>query len=220
MPEIVGRKLRILALHGYAQNALFFNGKTGALRKGLKAVAELHYLEAPHAAGGSFFEIDADTGRGSPRGWWNTDDERRPAVSASYVGLSESLALVDATIASEGPFDGVLGFSQGATLAALLCLTRPTLFSFAICVAGFVPRDAAVAGAFESDAPAAIPTFHCTGETDASVPPEVCRRLAACFVDPVVFSHPGGHVVPGNAPFRNGVKDFLRALPPPAGDAS
>ena len=36
-------KLKILALHGYAQNAKFFSAKTGALRKGLKSIAEITF---------------------------------------------------------------------------------------------------------------------------------------------------------------------------------
>ena len=46
-----------------------------------------------------------------------------------------------------GPFDGLLGFSQGATLSALLCLVPPTVappVRFAVLVSGFMPRDLAL----------------------------------------------------------------------------
>ena len=44
-----------------------------------------------------------------------------------------------------GPFDGLLGFSQGATLGALLCLAPPAPpVRFAVLVSGFMPRDPAL----------------------------------------------------------------------------
>ena len=148
-----------------------------------------------------------------PLGWWNTCDAERPALSGAYVGLDESVARVKRCVADDGPFDGVLGFSQGATLAALLCLSEPGRFGCALLFAGFVPRDAIVRAPFDAAAaaPNATPTFHCLGASDASVPPDVARSLASCFANPAVFEHAGGHVVPGNAPLRNAVKDFLRA---------
>jgi hypothetical protein len=42
------RKLRILALHGFLQNAEGFRKRTGSLRKALKSHAELFFLQAPH----------------------------------------------------------------------------------------------------------------------------------------------------------------------------
>ncbi|KAJ1649570.1 hypothetical protein IWQ61_009387 [Dispira simplex] len=42
------QKLRILCLHGYAQNADIFRVKTGATRKNLRAVADLIYANGPH----------------------------------------------------------------------------------------------------------------------------------------------------------------------------
>ena len=142
------------------------------MRKGPKSLAELHYLDAPHAATGAFLgDIDADA-RGAPLGWWNTRDDARPAISGAYVGLEASVDRVKRCVADDGPFDGVLGFSQGATLAALLCLAEPDLFRFAVCFAGFLPRDATVRAPFDAAtaAPNPTPTFHCFGDSDASVP--------------------------------------------------
>ena len=204
------RKLKLLCLHGYAQNGQFFRERTGAVRKQLKSVCEFTFLDAPRPATGEFLgQIDEAT-RGAPLGWYNTRDGNRPALSTSYDGLEESLALVRTTCQSQGPFDGVLGFSQGATLAALLCLTTD-LFQFAVLFAGYVPRDATVLAALDAGAPCRLPSFHCFGATDASVPPDVARALASRFADPVIHEHEGGHVVPGNAPLRSALKAFLVA---------
>ena len=136
-------KLKLLCLHGYAQNGQFFRERTGAVRKQLKSVCEFTFLDAPRPATGEFLgQIDEAT-RGAPLGWYNTRDGNRPALSSAYAGLDESLELIRQTCQRQGPFDGVLGFSQGATLAALLCLTTD-LFQFAVLFAGYVPRDATV----------------------------------------------------------------------------
>ena len=203
-------KLKLLCLHGYAQNGQFFRERTGAVRKQLKSVCEFTFLDAPRPATGEFLgQIDEAT-RGAPLGWYNTRDGNRPALSSSYDGLEESLALVRTTCQSQGPFDGVLGFSQGATLAALLCLTTD-LFQFAVLFAGYVPRDSTVLASMDAGAPCTLPSFHCLGATDASVPPDVARALASRFADPVIHEHEGGHVVPGNAPLRSALKAFLVA---------
>ena len=111
-------------------------GKGG---KALKAVAgDFVFVDAPFAATAGFpGDINADE-RGQSLGWWTFDEATasRPSLSHECAGVERSLELLDATCEREGPFDGVLGFSQGAALAALLCMRRRTLFRFAILVAG------------------------------------------------------------------------------------
>ena len=48
-----------------------------------------------------------------------------PIEYLRYIGLAESLEHVQCKLRDDGPYDGVLGFSQGATLAVLLCLLTP-----------------------------------------------------------------------------------------------
>ena len=93
-----GRKLKILCLHGYAQNAEFFRQRTGSIRKNLKSTCDFHFLDAPHWATAGFLPAegngDGSEGRGSPRGWWNAaETAERPATSKTYLGLEASLTL-------------------------------------------------------------------------------------------------------------------------------
>ena len=44
------RKLRILCLHGYLQNAAVFRSRLGSMRKALKSRAEFIFIDAPHLA--------------------------------------------------------------------------------------------------------------------------------------------------------------------------
>lgn len=46
--ENSSNKLKILALHGYRQNAETFKAKTGSFRKILQKFAEFTYVTAPH----------------------------------------------------------------------------------------------------------------------------------------------------------------------------
>lgn len=46
--ETSSNKLKILALHGYRQNAENFKAKTGSFRKIVQKFAEFTYVTAPH----------------------------------------------------------------------------------------------------------------------------------------------------------------------------
>tara|TARA_B110001452_G_scaffold248669_1_gene235607 strand:- start:412 stop:1113 length:702 start_codon:yes stop_codon:yes gene_type:complete len=210
-------KLNILCLCGYAQNAEFFRSRTGALRKALKSTCEFHFLEPPHEATASFLTADADGDGRRALGWWNAaEDAARPSTSKAYVGLDASLEAVRDAVREHGPFDGVLGFSQGATLAALLCLTPAEMppFRFAVLFSGFMPRDASLEplfGVTDGPPPAqlALPSLHVMGTADALVPVSSSRRLAECFADPLIHTHEGGHAVISSAELRAQLKEFV-----------
>jgi predicted esterase len=118
--------LKILCLHGFTQNAELFRSKTGALRQELKSVAELQYVDAPHVlpkrsdkprvdAQGQVVEIVRRT-------WWFSGS--RPQFDVEYPGFQESVDFLMAVLGDQGPFDGILGFSQGAWLLVSSCFTE------------------------------------------------------------------------------------------------
>lgn len=57
-----------------------------------------------------------------------------------------------------------------------------------------------------------IPTLHMIGETDAVVAPESSKSLAAGFVEPKVFLHPGGHYIPTSKEPKDAFRDFFKQL--------
>uniref|UniRef100_A0A8B9Q5J2 Esterase OVCA2 n=1 Tax=Apteryx owenii TaxID=8824 RepID=A0A8B9Q5J2_APTOW len=184
-----------------------FRERTGALRKALRGRAELVALSAPHPVS----DGDSDD---DPRGWWFSGPGTFEAQeeAAAPAGLEESLSAVAAALAERGPFDGLLGFSQGAALAAMVCALRargdPRFpVAFAILVAGFASR-APAHGHFYRQ-PIALPTLHVVGDTDAVIAPHLSQELAQRFVEPVVVAHPGGHFVPAAAPQKKAYLDFL-----------
>ena len=110
-------------------------GRTAALQRKLKDLAEFIFVDAPHAitATPSKPTGTEDTAAANPavikRAWLfakqqtggqDTDagDERWRQQTEGW--RASKAALLD-VLQREGPFDGVLGFSQGAAVAAALC---------------------------------------------------------------------------------------------------
>ncbi|XP_069154325.1 uncharacterized protein [Solanum lycopersicum] len=95
-----------------------------------------------------------------------------------------------------GPFDGVLGFSQGAVIAASMpgmqrdrvALTKVPKIKFVMLIAG------GKFGGIELGCPIECPSLHFIGEKDPHLLHE--EELAGCFVNPVVIHYPEGHKVP------------------------
>ncbi|XP_015501870.1 esterase OVCA2 [Parus major] len=216
------RPLRLLALHGYRQSARRLRQRTGALRKALRGRAELLIIDAPHPLPAAA-EDDPD-GDDPPRGWWFSGPGTFEAgeAAAAPVGLDESLSTVAAALAEHGPFDGLLGFSQGAALAAMVCALRargdPRFpVTFAVLVAGFASRSPAH-GHFYRE-PIALPTLHIVGDTDAVIAAALSRELARCFVEPVILTHPGGHFIPAAPAQKKAYLEFLERFCPGQGQA-
>lgn len=122
----------------------------------------------------------------------------------------------------QGPIDGVLAFSQGACLTAMLCrlLTDDSLgvykqkydaikFRFAILVAGFKSGQTQHAKFFSKETKCFLPTMHVIGDTDKVIPCDLSTELLDCFENPSVFRHSGGHFVPVNADAKNSFVEFL-----------
>jgi len=213
------RKLRILALHGYAQTADTFRSRVGSLRKGLKSRAEFFFVDAPWEAGEA---------AGGGRSWWGWEGgapgapRTRPSQSSTpVVGWEASRKVVLDALAAHAPVDGLLGFSQGAAAAAwvLADLGRGEValppgvppLRLAILAAGFVPGAPAAQAAFKAAGggdgrgggapPSLLPTLLIAGSADETVPPARTEELAAVLgleegEGAAWLRHGGGHCVP------------------------
>lgn len=119
-PEIT-EKLRFLCLHGYHQNANGFKAKIGSFRKSVQKYAEFVFVSAPHVAPP---RNAGDAPSEEQRAWWfNKDDGTFSGKNRSgpAIGFDESVALVERVWQEQGPFQGLLGFSQGGCFVGLLC---------------------------------------------------------------------------------------------------
>jgi fermentation-respiration switch protein FrsA (DUF1100 family) len=117
--------LKILMLHGYTQSGPLFHAKTRALEKHLQKAfpgSNLVYPTGPlrlSPADVPGFEssTSADATDVEAYGWWRRSNTAEPP---EYLGFEDGMAAVAKILAAEGPFDGVIGFSQGAALTAML----------------------------------------------------------------------------------------------------
>lgn len=133
-----GRKLKILMLHGFTQSGHLFEIKTKTLKKALEknfppapkpghvpaypGGVELHYPTAPirldyrDIPG---YDVDGATTGDEPEayGWWRRKGDSEPYT---YEGMERGLATIAECLSENGPFDGVLGFSQGGAAAGMV----------------------------------------------------------------------------------------------------
>ena len=122
--------MRILVFHGYSGNGSWQQQKDRRLQKLLSFFnVRLHYIDGsvqlpPFAAEGIHRRLS----------WWSIKRED------SWTKL---LAYLHEVFCRDGPFDGVMGYSQGAAvaggLAAEMLVGRfPDMFRFAIVVCGYL----------------------------------------------------------------------------------
>lgn len=115
---------KILMLHGYTQSGPLFHAKSRALEKAICRSlpnASFSYPTGPmrlrpaDIPGFESLTENADGDETEAYAWW-----RRSNAGLEYLGLQEGLAKIATTIKEEGPFDGVVGFSQGGCAAGMV----------------------------------------------------------------------------------------------------
>ncbi|KAG5525479.1 hypothetical protein RHGRI_031956 [Rhododendron griersonianum] len=240
------RKLRILCLHGFRQNASSFKGRTASLAKKLKNCADLVFINAPHELPFIYqtglrdpnscppssvppnppppsnncskkfaWFISPDFSCRSGTNWEIADCPFDPLQYMQQTdGFDVSLAYLKGVFSQAGPFDGILGFSQGAAMVALVCAqNRATKgqidFRFAILCSGF-----AVELADYEKGSINCPSLHIFGNdqgNDRQISSQASRELASLFDDgcSVVIEHEFGHIIPTRSPYIDEIKDFL-----------
>lgn len=118
--------LKLLMLHGYTQSGSLFHAKSRALTKHIQKAFPLHEVTAIYPTGPLRLrpsEIPGHEPSGQPDdeieayGWWRRSNTANPPL---YTGIEDGFAAVAQTLKTEGPFDGVIGFSQGAAMAAMV----------------------------------------------------------------------------------------------------
>ena len=189
--------LRVLVLHGRLQSASLLHGRLAPLQRRLAGVAQLVFADAPCVVPGS--EL---------REWW-------PGEAASTSDVDAAVASAAAAWAARGPFDAILGFSQGAAVAFLCCARGGAAYAGlrgVVLASGYAPSSA---DGDEAATKLALPSLHLMSEDDASVPAAASRRLAERFATPQLHVHTAGHCVPQRAADLQAVVAFLERLRAP-----
>ncbi|XP_076060903.1 esterase CG5412 [Oratosquilla oratoria] len=208
----VQRPLKLLCLHGYRQSGEIFRERTGAFRKLLKKHAEFVFVTAPLSV--PPLEGNGDGGRG----WWFSQDDsyyRAQDETKCAKGFEESLAVLDKIFKEEGPFDGIVGFSQGGAMLGLLCglLEQKQLsfaFKFAIFVSSYRSRSAPHQDLYKQNI--TLPTLHVFGDTDQVIEKPMSEEFLKYFKDPEVLNHPGGHFIPTSGAQKKTYIAFLEKM--------
>ncbi|GAB6029269.1 Ovarian cancer-associated protein 2 [Chamberlinius hualienensis] len=198
-------KLKILCLHGYRQDGVSFKSKLGGFRKMLNSHVEFTFVTAPLRIP-QVVNGDEALETVNQCGWWFSKDT--PSFSAhditnQSIGFEESIQMIEEEFIKEGPFDGIIGFSQGACLGAMLAglqqinKLKAISFKFVILVAGFKSKSSAHIE-FLPVEKIQIPSLHVYGETDGIIPKAMSEELLQQFENPEIAIHPGGHYVPAS----------------------
>jgi len=203
---------KILFLHGYAQSASIFSGKTGGLRKTLKKIGyETQYIQGPLKLKGDQLH-DPSTEELDLYGWW-------PYGMNDY-DVQDGIDTVIKEAGNLDEIEGIVGFSQGAGLTGAIATKYKELIpslKWCIFFSGFRLKPAKFDHWYEPKID--LPTLHVIGELDTVVEESRCIRLYdSCEDDKKqMLKHQGGHYVPNSKDFVNKVVGWIQAT---ANDAS
>lgn len=204
-----GPRLKILVLHGFRQNGDVFRTRTRKLRDSLADIAELVYPTSPlvytpqgearEATIAAFGEVPEYP---EHRVWWLASADNR-----EYQGVDATISYLEQFVRAHGPFDGVAGFAQGGTMAALLTAMQPHPvfdFKFAVCISAF-PSRAAAHASYMQPRQNRVPGLHVLGLNDILVTPDRSIALFETFepLTATLIKHAGGHFVPGAWPYQD-----------------
>jgi predicted esterase len=117
--------MRVLMLHGYAQDGNTFYRKTSRLVHSIRAAYPDAYFAWPDGP----VELHTTDIPGFETGFYGSQDRNGPGLRAWFhlrctanppTGLMKSLDVIAGVLKREGPFDGIIAFSQGTLLAGIV----------------------------------------------------------------------------------------------------
>ena len=222
-------KPRILCLHGKAQTGESFAKKIGGARRKLERAFDLTFLDAPIDLEDEANQSVANNGlpmMNTGRAWFlreplGGDGDENGEPLYRYTKLHESIDYVVKFSKENGPYDGLMGFSQGGTLATALA-TSGCVKVDAVVTAGAPCIDEAFAAALDTASAGtsvegqevsgvSIPKLHLAGETDAMIPVESVAKLSEKGGNGEIVVHDKGHLFPTKALYTDKMVTFLKS---------
>ncbi|XP_047937921.1 esterase AGAP003155-like [Salvia hispanica] len=189
------RKLRLLCLHGFRTSGEIFKKQvTGKWPESVLEKLDLVFTDAPFPCQG---KSDVEGIFDPPYYEWFQFNEE----FSEYVNFDECLAYIEDFMIKHGPFDGLLGFSQGAILSGGLAgmqangvaLKRLPKLKLVVIIGGAKFRNQSMIEKAYS-APIQCRSVHFLGDQDFFK--ERGTELLDSFIDPLVIRHPKGHTIP------------------------
>ncbi|XP_057513099.1 uncharacterized protein LOC130795139 [Actinidia eriantha] len=188
------KRMKILCLHGFRTSGSFLKKQISKWDPSIFANFHMEFPDGLYPAGG---KSDIEGIFPPPYFEWFQFDKD----FTEYTHLDECISYLCQYITSNGPFDGLLGFSQGATLSALLLgyqaqgkvLQDHPPFKLFVSISGSKFRDPSICEIAYKD-PIRVRSVHFIGAKDWLRLPS--QELAAAFLNPLIINHPQGHTVP------------------------
>ncbi|CEG40802.1 Phospholipase/carboxyhydrolase [Plasmopara halstedii] len=192
------RKLRLLCLHGMYQDAITFASKTNLLRHA-NAGVNFVYLDGP------FTIVPPILKKAEFRAWWRPLSAHEDDFSQLDSDRSVLISYLRQKLDEIGTVDGVIGFSQGASLAAWMCSKQ------ARAELQWSPKVVVLIGSYLSYPPfsldsgiiSGMASLHMFGSNDYVIPAAKSQQVMNIFKKhettnyPVLTSvHTQGHVIP------------------------
>lgn len=202
----------LLCLHGFTMHGAGLRRIMTGIAARLEDSVELVFPDAPHTASeesvrGLAAHLGGWRAAAPHLEWWNASKD-----GLTYEGWDASREVLRKE-AARHPAVGVLGFSQGAGVAAAIAGearrgTFPEL-DFAILIAGFAPRAVDIAPLLEPPLP--LPSLHIWGDADPFA--KHSPRLATHFAEESrqVVNWAGPHAIPQRGPAADALVEFVRA---------
>ncbi|CCE63970.1 hypothetical protein TPHA_0G01330 [Tetrapisispora phaffii CBS 4417] len=226
-------KKKILMLHGYMQSDRIFKAKVGGLRKKLKKLGYDAMVPcAIEVAGIKDSDPDAadvakklntsDADHNKLYGWYIKNGPPT-AVNGDYEIKQQTFDYLRDYIIENGPFEGIMGFSQGAGVAGylltdfynILNLTEEQQppFKFFVAFSGFRLEPDQYQQTY-LDNLITTPSLHVIGELDTLVTEERSSSLfnACAEGSKTQLVHPGGHFVPSSNPFQTQICNWIQMI--------
>ncbi|CCF56628.1 hypothetical protein KAFR_0B03310 [Kazachstania africana CBS 2517] len=214
---------KVLMLHGLGQTGEYFASKTKFFRAELEKIGyELQFATAPNRYPVADLPSDLTTGIPSSSAdvptWIKTD-----TVNDTYSLPKSTIDYLHDFIIEHGPFEGFVGFSQGAAVTGYLMTDINSLLGlsldeqpcpkFFMVFSGFRFKPAAYQSQYDNH-PISIPSLHVKGELDTITGPEKVEGLFnSCTNDSkTMLTHPGGHFIPSSKSFLKKIVTWLDNL--------
>ncbi|KAF9608227.1 hypothetical protein IFM89_008182 [Coptis chinensis] len=187
-------KPKFLCLHGFRTSGEIMKKQIGKWPASVLDKLDLVFLDAPFPCGG---KSDVEGIFDPPYYEWFQFEKD----FMEYRNLDKCLEYIEESMLKLGPFDGLVGFSQGAILSGALlgmqskgvALTKVPKIKFLIVISGAMFKtQALIEESYASQIK--FPSLHFLGEADFLRP--YGTKLLEYFVDPFVIHHPKGHTVP------------------------
>ncbi|KAK4355925.1 hypothetical protein RND71_024896 [Anisodus tanguticus] len=194
MGEIGEQKMKILCLHGFRTSGNFLRKQLSKWDPSIFAHFEMEFPDGIFPARG---KSDIEGIFPPPYFEWFQKNED----FTEYENLEECISYLCEYITSKGPFHGLLGFSQGAALSALLLgymeqgkiLKEQPPMKLFVSISGAKFRDPNICNVAYKDV-IKVKSVHFIGEKDWLKIPS--QELTTSFENPLIIRHPQGHTVP------------------------